>query len=110
MPATGKFLLRPNKARSPSVTSMMTAGSVRGKEAEDDELTAGEPLLDVVIAQRAIERADRIDGEHRSKRLAAFHLDDEVLVAPNRNKRARRIEHPRADPLGLAAAQAGALE
>ena len=27
----GKFLLRPSSARSPSVTSMITAGSVRGK-------------------------------------------------------------------------------
>ena len=69
-----------------------------------------EALLDIAVGQSADDRTDRLDGQDGGARLAAFDLDDEVVGAPHRDEQARRIEHPGADPIGFAAAQAGALK
>ena len=74
-------------------------------DAEKHHLAAGEPLL---AHSENVGNAGRL--EHRRARLAAFELDHEVLVAPDRHKEAAGIGNPFEDPLGIAAAQAGALE
>src|SRR6202040_4303214 len=59
---------------------------------------------------RAEDRGDGIRSQHRGPRLAAVKLDNEVLVAPDRNEQASRIDDALENPAGVAAAQAGAFE
>src|SRR5271166_7025415 len=73
--------------------------------AEKDQLSAGEPLL---ANSKNLGNAGRL--EYRRARLAAFELDDQILVAPDRHKEAAGIRDPLDDPGGIAAAQAGTLE
>ena len=72
---------------------------------EKHHLAAGETLLGGGEA-----RGDRGRGEHDSARLGTIELDDEVLVAPHRDKEARRVGDAFADPAVVAAAQTGAFE
>ena len=77
-------------------------------KAEKDDLAAREPLIGG--ADLAEQRADFTPAEHNRQRLAALALDDEVLVAPHRDKEACRVGGALDDPPRLAAAQPGALE
>src|SRR4029077_7995027 len=77
-------------------------------DAEKHELAAPQPLVDIIEpAENCYEPLDR---DRSGTRLGFGDFDDQVLGAPNRDENAGRIEHPLADPIGLAAAQPGALE
>src|SRR5262245_52027405 len=74
-------------------------------DAEKDDLAAGKTVLGGGEARR-----DRGRGEDDGARLRTVELDDEVLVAPYRNEKARWVGDTFKDPAGVAPAQTGALE
>ena len=77
-------------------------------DAEKYELPVGQPFVDV--ADLTEHGEDAFDRDRRGARLAVVKLDDQVLVAPDRDEHARGIEHALADPVGFASAQSGPLE
>src|SRR4029077_17346890 len=73
--------------------------------AEKHELATGEELLGRGETRRYCRRR-----EYHSARFDPLDLDDEVLIAPHRDKKARRVGDSFKDPTGVAAAQTGAFE
>ena len=69
---------------------------------------AAEPRLGG--AGLADQLAERAAAQHHRARLAAIALENQVLVAPDRDKEARRVAEPLADPAVVAATQPGPLE
>src|SRR6266550_3476142 len=78
-------------------------------DAEKDDFAAGEVLLGAGKT-RSEDGRDGIRGQYRSPRLAIVELDNEVLIAPHRDKQASRIRDAFEDPERVTAAQTGALE
>ena len=68
-------------------------------DAEKHDLATSEALLG-----RGEARLDRGRGEDDGAGLLVVELDDEVLVTPHRNEKARRVGDPFEDPTGVAAA------
>src|SRR5215472_7836909 len=76
--------------------------------AEKDDLAAAQPFFggDDVVE----ERADALPAQRHRARLAVPDLDDQILIAPDRDEKTRGIGDPFDDPADLAAPQPGALE
>ena len=77
---------------------------------EKHKMTVRKAFLDLIVGQIAERRAGGLDAQHRGARFGALDFNDQVLAAPDRHENALRVEHPGADPIRLAAAQAGPLE
>ena len=72
--------------------------------------TSPRPSRSVGAAGLADQLAERAPSQHHRARLRAVDLGDQILVAPERDKEARRIGQPFADPAAVAPAQPGPLE
>ena len=78
-------------------------------QAEKNDVSMRQPLLDPAIAG-AEQHRNRFRAQNNRLRIAALDLEDEALRAPDRHEKALAIQHPGADPFGLAAAQPCPLE
>src|SRR5271156_166033 len=58
----------------------------------------------------ADQRDQAAPAQHHRARLAAVDLDDQILVAPDRDEQARGVSNTIDDPIAVAAAQPGPLE